>query len=198
MKLVRKISFLASCLAFLPSIAHAVDADELVKTFEQGCFNSVETVQEDWYAIAADFDPSLKSYYGTISDLLGDQITRAQHYAIFIDKRPVFLTRYHYEGQFGLSSDVCMVSDFSRDSWQFPQGLEAFLDGKTIATDHNVNISENEKSVGHWRAAKSLRPVTMIMASAYPKGGEHHEASKFYGVQLTATRLQTSETTTIN
>lgn len=192
------ISVLALAVTALPVQAQASDVDALVTTFEQGCFTSQESTQDNWYPIATDFDPSLKSYYGTIDSLLGEQIVSEAHFAIFDKGSLMFLTRYQYVGQFGLSSQVCMVSDFARDSWEFPAGLEAFLADKIEDTDHSVNVIENEKSVGHWRAADSQKPITKITASAFPKDGEHHEASQFYGVQLTATRLNSAEINTIN
>ncbi len=197
MNYIRNISLIAAILA-VPVNAQASEPDAVVNAFEAGCFSSQEQIADNWYPVASDFDPGLKTYYDNIANLLGDKIVSHSHHAIFAEDRPIFLTRYQYIGHFGLSSQVCMVSDFSRDNWRFPEGLEAFLADKTIKTEHNVIVVESEKSVGHWRADESLRPISMITASAFVKDGPDHEASQFYGVQLTATRLNTAENNTLN
>lgn len=190
--------FLAVSAMACPVSAFANDVEQVVIEFEKNCIANSEHVEGGWYQVSKEYDPSLDTYYANIANLLGDQIDSQSHFAKFINDRPVFLSRYRYTGQFGTTSNVCMISDFSRDSWKFPQGLETYLENKTIKTDHSVTIVENEKSVGHWRAHESMKPVSMITASAFGKDGPDHTASQFYGLQLTATRLEITEEITIN
>jgi len=170
-----------------------------VNEFAENCFSENLAISGDWYQISKEFDPSLQTYYETIASLLGDQIKSHSHFAKFVDGNPIFLTRYYYEGQFGMASQVCMVSDFAQDSWEFPASLETFLDGKILKTDHSVNVVDQEKSVGHWRAAEDYRPVSMITASSIAKDSQNHIDSQFYGIQLTTTQLVIiSEDNTLN
>jgi len=183
-------SAIATIVLSVSATAQANDA--IVSEFEQNCFS--ETLMlGSWTPVSSDFDASLDTYYKNIENLLGDQITSSSHFAKFINDRAVFLTRYSYAGHYGLSSDVCMISDFSRDSWELPKGIEALLKGKVEETEFAVTKIEGEKTVGHWRATESFTPATSITASAFPKNGAHHIDSQFYGLQLTATKLEVTE-----
>ena len=111
-----------------------------------------------------------------------------RHYGRFVGEDFVFLSRYQYGGQFGDVSEYCVVSNFTRNDWTFPDGLTEILDGKIVDIPFSVTTVNDEKTVGHWRVNDKLLPLSKITVSAFVKNGPDHIASQFYGLQLTATR----------
>jgi len=183
------------------SFFHSAQAG-IVEEFEASCINdAVATAatpdldkKRIWIQVNSDIDDSLHSYYGTVSGMLGEAITHSAHFTKWADKRQIYLTRYTYEGSFGITSHVCMVSDFARDSWEFPAGFETLIDGKVVDTAFSTVAVEGRKSVGQWRTVEDIRPISKITASAFLKDGPDHIASNFYGLQLTAVKTEIEET----
>lgn len=170
--------FTASCIADKTATAATPDLDKA----------------RIWIQVNSDIDESLNTYYGTISGLLGDTITHASHFTKWVDNRQIFLTRYSYGGNFGITSHICMISDFARDDWEFPSGFAQLIDGKVVESEFSTVTVEDRKTVGEWRTVEDLQPISKITASAFLKDGLDHQASGFYGVQLTAIITEIEET----
>lgn len=201
---ISKLITAFTALWLLPVSAFADDM--LVSLFESSCITALKSddtgkqsdVKRGWIPVSANVDPSLQSYFSNIENMLDDQMRDINHFGRFIGPDFVFLTRYEYEGYFGASSEYCVVSHFSRDDWTLPLEFQKLLDGKIIDIPHSVITIDGQKSVGHWRSQDLLLPISRVTASAFPKNGSDHEASGFYGLQMTAIRPDKESIFTFN
>lgn len=195
------LAFLLGITLNAPAFAEDI-VDPILVEFETGCLIAVQgddvSVEADefrgWWSVNSDVNGSLDRYFGTISGLLGDKITRSAHFTKRLNNKQIYLTRYSYSGSFGMKSEVCMVSDFSRDDWTLPSGFDVFAEDKTIETAFSTVQIEGRKTVGQWRTTERAEPVSKITASAFAKDSADHEASGFYGLQLTSVKTDIQET----
>jgi len=181
----------------------ASGTDPIIAEFERSCLTpekaGVTSTSDDmargWTSVGKDAHSGLQAYTDLVFTMLEDKIGHRSHFKKTVNGRDYYLIRYSYDGLYGLTAYNCLVSDFERDSWQFPNGLSGWLSGKVKINPLSSSELKGRKAVGNWVTEDALKPVSKIQLNVLPKDGLDAKSGGFYGTMLQSIRMEDTKTT---
>lgn len=183
-------------LLMSPNIAVA-ENDSSVNEFNAECLNGSSSVDfesnlkvgEEWTQIQdRSLYSDLNAFLQEIEKLSRDgMLSEVISYRKKVDGEFIFLSKYKFKGQFGTTSVLCMITDFSAADWTFPNDLMSVLDEKITKTQFSENIKDQEYSIGLWRTTKIAKPITRISVNAYSQKTKDQIEMVVPGLQMAAT-----------
>ena len=194
----RILTFSFLGLSACASTAIASGQADIVSEFEKSCIAPEKTgetsVSDDitrgWTSVESSAHAPLAAYTGLVFNLLEDKLGPTSHFKKNVNGKDFYLIRYSYDGLYKQTAYNCLVSDFGRDSWQFPTGFESWIDGKLEVNEFSSVEKENHKTVGNWQTQEALRPVNKVHLTAIPKNGLDAQTGGFFGTLIQSIRLE--------
>lgn len=190
-------------LSACASTATASGQADIVSEFELSCIAPEQagqtSVNDDitrgWVRVERDAHAPLAAYTGLVFTLLEDKLGPTSHFKKNVNGKDFYLIRYSYDGLYNQTAYNCLISDFDRDSWQFPAGFENWIDGKLKVNAFSSVELEDHKTVGNWQTQEILQPVNKVHLTAIPKNGLDAQSGGFYGTILQSIRMEETQTT---
>jgi len=183
---------------FMPKVALASDGN-IVSEFNVACLDGAYTVD---FSATGDVDTGWKkienrsvyndldAYLSEIEKMFGaNKLSEIVSFHKTVNGEDIFLSKYKSKGQFDTTTMMCMIMDFKRAEWTFPDSLMSVLEGKIIETKFSESIKNQEYSVGIWRTPKSTHPVTKISVNAYSHGTMQQMKIVAPGLQMVSSTI---------
>ncbi len=178
-------------------------SDPIISEFERACLSpekagntsASDDASRGWTPVGKDAHDGLQAYTDLVFSLLEDTMGHSAHFKKTVNGRDFYLIRYSYDGLYGMTAYNCLVSDFERDSWQYPNGLIDWLPGKVKINALSSSESDGRKAVGNWFTEDALKPVSKIQLNALPKDGLDAKTGGFYGTIMQSIRIEDTQTT---
>jgi len=177
--------------------------DPILSEFERSCLNpekagltsASDDASRGWTRVGEDAHAGLQAYTDLVFTLLADKMGHSAHFKKTVNGRDFFLIRYSYDGLYGTTAYNCLISDFERDSWQYPNGLKNWLPGKVKLNALSSSEQVGQKAVGNWFAEDGLKPVSKIQLNALTKDGLDAKTGGFYGTIMQSIRMEDTKIT---
>ena len=171
--------------------------------FEKSCIDPAKTGQvalsddeaRGWAKIDREAYGPLSAYTGLVYELLEEKLKPTTEFKKNVGGKDLYLIRYAYDGLYGLTAHNCIVSDFERDSWEYPSGFKGWMDANLKVNKFSSAELEGQKAVGNWFTKDSVKPVNKVHVSAIPKDGLDAREGGFYGTILQSIRMEKTQIT---
>lgn len=201
--ILRLLTFALIGLSACASSAKANNQNSLVSEFEKSCIGPAKTgqvaFQDDqargWVKVDRDTYEPLNAYTGLVYALLEDTLGQTAEFRKNVNGTNLYLIRYAYDGLYGQTAHNCIVSDFERDSWQFPSEFNDWMRANLKVTKFSSAELEGQKAVGNWFAKDSVKPINKVHVSAIPEDSLDAREGGFFGTILQSIRMEKTETT---